>query len=385
MEYIITNGQLYHHGIKGQKWGVRRFQNKDGTLTAAGRKRRNDNSSDTNEKKKTTDQKLKKSSGSFDITDSPIMNAKIDKLSKEESAKLKRMDDRTKKAMLAVGGVAVATLVGVAAYRYFDSTTDRIVKPGQIMQTVHKEAAADRLAPGNPFYATFTKRDNTIYGSPIFSHFKNDTTVTKFFTNNGLKIASEKSGRDVFKELLETDADIKKYCEKPMFKGKSTKDQYRLFNKLLVLVDDDSTTAKNKFYSALKEKGYGGVIDLNDSVLEKFTWSPTIVFDDQFKNIASSSVADASHFSASHVAKSYTLASARKPVSSLKDTTKTLGKFAIASMVGVDAARRATNRQVENSYIERYKKEHPNSKLTDAEIRKMYVEALKDERKKQKG
>lgn len=30
---------LEHHGIKGQKWGVRRFQNPDGTLTNAGRKR----------------------------------------------------------------------------------------------------------------------------------------------------------------------------------------------------------------------------------------------------------------------------------------------------------------------------------------------------------
>ena len=31
--------ELRHHGIKGQKWGVRRFQNKDGSLTPNGKKR----------------------------------------------------------------------------------------------------------------------------------------------------------------------------------------------------------------------------------------------------------------------------------------------------------------------------------------------------------
>ena len=30
---------LTHHGIKGQKWGIRRFQNPDGTLTAEGKRR----------------------------------------------------------------------------------------------------------------------------------------------------------------------------------------------------------------------------------------------------------------------------------------------------------------------------------------------------------
>ena len=33
------NEELYHHGIRGQKWGVRRFQNADGSLTSAGQKR----------------------------------------------------------------------------------------------------------------------------------------------------------------------------------------------------------------------------------------------------------------------------------------------------------------------------------------------------------
>ena len=36
---LLTEDYLEHHGIRGQKWGVRRYQNKDGSLTAAGRKR----------------------------------------------------------------------------------------------------------------------------------------------------------------------------------------------------------------------------------------------------------------------------------------------------------------------------------------------------------
>lgn len=36
---FVSSNELYHWGIKGQKWGVRQYQNKDGSLTPAGRER----------------------------------------------------------------------------------------------------------------------------------------------------------------------------------------------------------------------------------------------------------------------------------------------------------------------------------------------------------
>lgn len=38
MDYV-DNNYLQHYGVKGMKWGVRRYQNKDGSLTPAGKKR----------------------------------------------------------------------------------------------------------------------------------------------------------------------------------------------------------------------------------------------------------------------------------------------------------------------------------------------------------
>lgn len=44
--------EMYHHGIKGQRWGIRRYQNKDGSLTEAGQRRYERDIRENNAKKK---------------------------------------------------------------------------------------------------------------------------------------------------------------------------------------------------------------------------------------------------------------------------------------------------------------------------------------------
>ena len=73
---------LYHHGIKGQRWGVRRYQNPDGSLTNAGRKRRySDN--EIKEARKNLEysrQKFLKAKQDYDNTS--ISSKKYDNISK---------------------------------------------------------------------------------------------------------------------------------------------------------------------------------------------------------------------------------------------------------------------------------------------------------------
>ena len=58
--YNYSN-ELYHYGVKGMKWGVRRYQNSDGSLNAAGRARQS--YKDSKKELKTARKELRKSGG----------------------------------------------------------------------------------------------------------------------------------------------------------------------------------------------------------------------------------------------------------------------------------------------------------------------------------
>lgn len=250
---------LSHHGIKGQKWGVRRYQNPDGTLTAEGKRR-----------------------------------AGINRINNSS------MSDREKDI----------------AYK---KKTDFVLEKDSRLQTV--SGSPDRLKDADMFYASHTKHDNAFYKSMysvnysevLKQHKKPELKyVLSSKVTKNMTIASEKSGADAFAKLLNSNDEVKDFVFDPnkmrtyytsrapkKFEGykealsvldrvsakpnsKITKRDattiYRLFN--YTIPNNNASNVRSLFFEELKSRGYGGVFDTNDGLYGGFkTQSPVVIFD----------------------------------------------------------------------------------------------------------
>lgn len=96
VDFKSDNDELIHYGILGQKWGVRRYQNKDGTLTNAGKKRY-DSEMDKLKKEERILKNKQRTKAKFDNLESK--RKEIDELRKKiDDSKKKNVDnDESKK------------------------------------------------------------------------------------------------------------------------------------------------------------------------------------------------------------------------------------------------------------------------------------------------
>lgn len=288
---------LVHHGIKGQKWGVRRYQYADGTLTPAGKKRYG-NSGDT----------------------------QVERFSSLVNGPAKQVVNSAR------------TVVTGKQY------VDGVLKEGLTLSRIQTSKDFEKF----PFYATYKKHDTEeymgLFGKNLLSRAereaKNAEKVAnasgneedfkvakqlrdkatnaevyqlKLETTKKLKIPSDENASDITAKLLKESEfkenviaslqDSKEKMRRPtqqvLFNqalnaiqkdpSRLTSSEktaiYKAFNLSLVNHNSQEIAAQNRFYSELKKKGYSALLDYNDKEFSSYhAKRPVIVFDtDQVK------------------------------------------------------------------------------------------------------
>ena len=280
--------ELYHYGVKGQKWGVRRYQYADGTLTPAGKKHYSNNTSDL----------------------SDMMNTKVKH-------------------------VVNTTRTQITGKQYVDG----YLKQGTTLARIQTKEEFENFA----FYATYKKSDTDkymgLFGKNLSSRAEKDAKKAEEISNatgseediarakelrtrsdnmsvyqlklestRKLKVPSDENAGDITAKLLKEEdfkenviasiQDSKEKMRRPqqqiLFKqaenalqkdpDRMTKSEkvavYKALNLSLVNHNAQEIAAQNRFYSELKKKGYNALLDYNDKEYSSYhAKRPMIVFD----------------------------------------------------------------------------------------------------------
>ena len=390
---IISNGsfvstnELYHHGIKGMKWGFRRFQNEDGSLKAAGRKRyANDGEKSFNKNSETSSDAKPHRKSLIQKRREKLVEQYIQKGYGQEAAEtMAKQRMRTEAVVAAVGTVALTATAIAVSKRIGQDYFDKTFKSGKVIQNIG--ANKDTNFKDAPFFAAVNRSDKKAYGMN-YPREKRDM-AKKFANARGLqyqgiynnqvkltgdvKRASVANARKIFYEQMDKDPTFKKEVidtlkktnyndssaiNRYLMDGKHSKKLYDRFNQALATPQFQDAGIHNKYYDVMKKHGYNAILDINDtrySGYKNISKSPTIFFgNDKWDKISSRKLSDTEiNQNAMKFARGYIA----------KNAAKRLGIYA-----GVIGGVKTVSDQMA---IKRYLDEHPNSKLSREEILKI--------------
>ena len=386
--------ELYHHGIKGQKWGVRRFQNKDGSLTPAG-KRRYDEPNDGRKTKESKKYKIpeNKSLHRLKLEEKYMKNG----MTRDEAEQAASKRIRTEKFIAGAAAVTVASAVAYAKYKGY--TSDKIFKENTDFQRIMRLDPNAELRKDSRLYATINKKDKVLYKGMFADHLmglKSDNENIYNVTvrnRKEIKLASEKRARDTFAKLFRENADFRRgfmerldrdstgfnfYDREKMFRklrnGDPVTDRelkgkvYDVFNIMLTAQGERTERNANIFYESLRKQGVNAIRDINDSKVNNYHAKlPVILFDTDYDYVKKSIM------SASEIQENV-----NKYVNA---EAKSSNKAIAASLVGMYASIPIYNKAMVDKEVLLYKQSHPNTSMSDAEIVEMVKEDLKNKKK----
>lgn len=268
---VVYDDQLYHYGVKGMKWGVRRYQNEDGSLTPEGKRRRSDE------------------------TDS------------ESDARKRKIAKR-----VAIGAAVVAVTLAVAGgvyvhkkKSYLSSINTKSIERGKyVVDALSKDTvipkgstifrtSTHQTLRSDLTYASLTRDDKNRYITRMGEMYSGSKLYQmKLKTVANVKIPSEKKQFDMFVDLLTNDEKFSKaiahnpYGETPNLFGnrkaaESWAAQYHYENFITRAINLGTTHDRDgtlrRYVDHVKRSGYQGLIDVND--IGTTSKKPVMIFD----------------------------------------------------------------------------------------------------------
>ena len=397
--------ELYHFGVKGMKWGVRRYQNEDGSLTSLGKKRDKMLSDRKTAKKHSTTSNMVKAEYSrreFEDAKTRLKLENQKKKSKHQQDLEKKYIDqgfakdeaeikaynraKTETILKVAGGIALASAAAYVAYKHYDKVTDRVFEKGSKIGRLTNDGSE----PTNrAFYGFVNKHDKDryegLYGKTLGA---NGPVYRKAMRAAGdINVASPESARKVLKNMFDTDKQsfdvfkknidamasavppttkqgkLWRKAKRELDSGKIGDNTYKAFNTTLVLHTKEHQPINDKFYSAMKKAGYGAIRDVNDKENSGyFAKNPLIVFDTDKINVEGFTKLGNDHIDSMFAKEqgkiaAHTLANQYGPIGA-----------AFATSIG---AMKLVKRSNETKFVENYRKRHPESTLSNNEILKM--------------